>query len=232
MRIRMQGYTVQLCRWKVEYEYGGEITTEYTVTEEEADVLVDIYQGSKTPLDVTGYEWVDGITIPSTSVMPKTDAEAIIAKGKSAYLNSLNIPSAEQSAIEMMRKLLKAQPVEDDDEKIQVSGLYDDWSPGDYSVGDIRNANGQTWECYQVHKNSEYPDITPDNPQTWANFWKPLHGKTLETARPRVKPEYGTTDLYRSGEYMIYTDGKLYKCLSDTNFSPEEYPQAWEKQRG
>ena len=28
------------------------------------------------------------------------------------------------------------------------------------------------------------------------------------------------------------TDGKLYKCLSDTNFSPEEYPQAWEKQRG
>ena len=89
MRIRMQGYTVQLCRWKVEYEYGGEITTEYTVTEEEADVLVDIYQGSKTPLDVTGYEWVDGITIPSTSVMPKTDAEAIIAQGKEAYFERI-----------------------------------------------------------------------------------------------------------------------------------------------
>ena len=27
---------------------------------------------------------------------------------------------------------------------------------------------------------------------------------------------------------MVYTDGKTYRCLSDTNFSPEDYPQAWE----
>lgn len=31
-----------------------------------------------------------------------------------------------------------------------------------------------------------------------------------------------------SGEYMIWTDGKVYECKQNTNFSPAEYPQAWE----
>lgn len=190
--------------------------------------MVNLYGGTKTSLDVSGDEWVDGITVPITSTMPKTDADSIIAQGKSAYLNSLHIPSAEISAVAMMKALIKTQPVEDDDERIKVSGLYDDWSAGKYSVGDIRNANGQTWECYQAHDNAVYPDITPDN-TAWYTFWRPLHGKTPETARPWVAPQ-GAHDMYHTGEYMIYTDGKLYKCLSDTNFSPTEYAQAWEKQ--
>ena len=28
---------------------------------------------------------------------------------------------------------------------------------------------------------------------------------------------------------MIYTDGKVYKCIENTNFSPEDYPRAWEE---
>lgn len=28
---------------------------------------------------------------------------------------------------------------------------------------------------------------------------------------------------------MIWTDNKVYMCKQDTNFSPAEYPQAWEK---
>ena len=27
---------------------------------------------------------------------------------------------------------------------------------------------------------------------------------------------------------MIWTDGTVKKCIQDTNFSPEEYSQAWE----
>lgn len=27
---------------------------------------------------------------------------------------------------------------------------------------------------------------------------------------------------------MIWTDNKVKQCLQDTNFSPDEYPQAWE----
>src|SRR5699024_8372207 len=71
-----------------------------------------------------------------------------------------------------------------------------------------------------------YPDINPDN-AAWYTFWRPLHGKTPETARPFV-PVQGAHDMYRVGEYMIYTDGITYKCVRDTNFSPTDYPQAWE----
>ena len=34
--------------------------------------------------------------------------------------------------------------------------------------------------------------------------------------------------MYKAGEYMIWTDGVVYMCKENTNFSPEEYPQAWE----
>lgn len=27
---------------------------------------------------------------------------------------------------------------------------------------------------------------------------------------------------------MIWTDGNAYLCKQDTNFGPDEYPQAWE----
>lgn len=227
MHIRTLGHTVQLCRWQVSYKMDDADMVEYVPTEEEADELVEQFGGVKTPLDTVGFEWVDGITVPESSTMPKTDAEAIIARGKSAYLNSMTIPSVQTSMAAMMRDMLKAQPPEDTDGKIRVSGLYEDWSVGNYSVGDIRNANGQTWECIQAHDNAVYPDIAPDN-AAWYTFWKPLHGKSPETARPWVKQQ-GVHDMYQTGEYMIY-NGELYKCVESTNFNPDEYGQAWEVQ--
>ena len=35
--------------------------------------------------------------------------------------------------------------------------------------------------------------------------------------------------MYHAGEYMIWTDGSIQRCKEDTNFSPEDYPQAWEE---
>ena len=61
----------------------------------------------------------------------------------------------------------------------------------------------------------------------WYTFNRPLHGKSVETARPFV-PVQGSHDMYRTGEYMIYTDGKTCHYLQDTNFSPDDYAQAWE----
>lgn len=140
----------------------------------------------------------------------------------------MNLYDALASAIYVAKQSLNGATIDTDDKKLRASGLYDDWELGSYEKGDIRNANNQTWECYTSHNNAEFPDITPDNPQTWANFWRPLYGKSPETARPWVKPQYGTTDMYRAREYMIWTDGTIQHCKQDTNYSPEEYAQAWE----
>lgn len=130
------------------------------------------------------------------------------------------------SAIYLARRQVQSAGLTDDDERIRASGLYDAWTAGKYEVGNIRNANGQTWECFQAHDNEEHPDVTPDN-SAWYTFWRPLHGKTPETARPFV-PVQGSHDMYHTGEYMIFTDGKTYRCKSDTNFSPTDYAAAWE----
>ena len=130
------------------------------------------------------------------------------------------------SAIYLARRQVQSAGLTDDDEHIRASGLYDAWTAGKYEVGNIRNANGQTWECFQAHDNEEHPDVTPEN-SAWYTFWRPLHGKTPETARPWLKPQHGTTDIYHIGECMIYTDGKVYQCQRDTDFSPEEYAADW-----
>ena len=116
--------------------------------------------------------------------------------------------------------------VEDDNERIKVSALYPDWAEGKHKVGEIYNAADQTWECFQAYDNAIYPDINPSN-SAWFTFNRPLHGKSPETARPFVKP-MGAHDMYHMGEYMIWTDGAVYKCVVDTVYTPEEYAPAWE----
>lgn len=116
----------------------------------------------------------------------------------------------------------------DDDEKIKKSYLCQVWVKGTHQKGETYTVDGIIWECFQAYDNSANPDIIPGN-SAWFTFNRPLHGKTPETALPWIKPQ-GAHDIYRSGEYMIYTDGLLYKCVSDTNFSPEEYAAAWKSQ--
>lgn len=162
------------------------------------------------------YEWYElesvlvevDHTLPVTATVQRMGPEATIAAAKIARLT---LPGLDL----------------DDGQRIAVSALYEDWSPGAaYEVGDVRNADGQTWECFQEHDTGEHPDISPEG-TAWRTFWRPLHGNTPETARPWVKPEHGTTDVYRVGEYMIWTDGTVRECLRETNFSPEEYPNDW-----
>ena len=139
------------------------------------------------------------------------------------------IPTPEQSAVAMMRASF-AQQVKDmeNDMVLRCSGLAEPWVPGDHKSGEVYNVGDQTWECFADYDNGTYPDVKPGDP-SWFTFNRPLHGKSIETARPWVKPENGTTDIYHSGEYMVFTDGHTYKAKRDTNFSPEEYPADWEK---
>lgn len=120
-----------------------------------------------------------------------------------------------------------ASLVTDDEERIKVSVLYPEWEAGKHEVGEIYNADGQTWECFQAYDNAIYPDIAPEN-SAWFTFNRPLHGKSPETARPFVKP-MGAHDMYHAGEYTIWTDGLIYRCVVDTVYTPEEIAPAWEK---
>lgn len=98
------------------------------------------------------------------------------------------------------------------------------WTPGNYVVGDVRVYDGIPYKCIQAH------DSTGN--ETWnpsvASLWIQYHGTSIESARPWVAPT-GAHDMYLAGEYMIWTDESVYKCLTNTNYSPTDYPAAWEK---
>ncbi len=96
---------------------------------------------------------------------------------------------------------------------------------GFYEVGDIRRDpdTSQPKKCRQAYDATEQTAWTIKD----TTLWIPYHGCSEATAYPWSAPT-GQVDMYLAGEYMTYTDGKVYKCLTDTNFSPEEYATAWE----
>lgn len=145
------------------------------------------------------------------------------------------------ASIYMNSMALNGKKIETDDQKIRASGLYADWTPGKHTVGQIFNTHKtgdlgdeweQTWECFQDYDNAVYPDIKPGN-SAWYTFNRPLHGKSKSTARPFV-PVQGSHDIYRYGEFMIWTDGTIRECIAQngTNFSPADYPAGWKVVEG
>lgn len=132
------------------------------------------------------------------------------------------------AAVNFARMMLPTMSLTADD-TITVAALYAEWTEGAYQVGDIRLAwyggAHQLWKCRQAHDTATYPDITPDG-TAWRTFWIPFHGTTPDTAQDWVDPS-GAHDQYEAGEYMKW-NGKTYKCLIPTVYTPEEYAQAWE----
>ena len=97
------------------------------------------------------------------------------------------------------------------------------WKPGPYAVGDVRMYDGIPYKCAQSH------DSTGNdawNPAATPALWMQYHGTSKATARHWVKPT-GAHDMYKAGEWMIWTDGLAYPCLFDTAYSPDEYAGAW-----
>lgn len=180
-----------------------------------AEVLEDFV------LHHTAYKLENG-----TLVLDEDKLAAEQAAAEQAALTARYIPSEAQSAAAVGRMVLAQMADLDDDGRIRVSGLYEPWSAGKYEAGDIRNSGGQTWECFQAHDCAVYPDIKPGT-AAWFTFWRPLHGKSPETARPFV-PVQGAHDMYRAGEYMVWTDGRIKRATQDTAYSPADYPPAWE----
>lgn len=97
------------------------------------------------------------------------------------------------------------------------------WKAGAYAVGDVRAYASVPYKCVQAHDSTENADWTPDK---YPALWMQYHGTSKETARAWVAPT-GAQDMYKQGEWMIYTDGKYYECLTDTNYSPTDLASAW-----
>lgn len=124
-----------------------------------------------------------------------------------------------------LRKLIQeyAKKAEDKTLAIATSNYFEEWEQGVYQAGDIRTSKGKPYECIMTHDSTNNP--------TWdisvRTLWKPYHSRKKEFALPYEAPT-GSHDMYKSGEYMIWTDGKTYHCKSDTNYNPVEYAMAWE----
>lgn len=121
----------------------------------------------------------------------------------------------------------KIKSSEDKTLGIQCMALYPVYEQNKYhEAGEValHPDTGYPKECMTAYDGTVQQGWTIDT----ATLWKPWHSRKAEYALPWEAPT-GAHDMYKSGEYMIWTDGNIYLCNEDTNFSPEEYPQAWEK---
>lgn len=121
----------------------------------------------------------------------------------------------------------KETAVKEDDKTLGIafSFAFKVWEKGIFKTGDVRldPDTKSPCECIQDHDSIKNTNWTIKE----RTLWKPWHSRSLEFALPWEKP-IGAHDIYKTGEYMVYTDGKIYLCKQDTNFSPKEYAQAWQ----
>ena len=97
------------------------------------------------------------------------------------------------------------------------------WHQGAYVVGDVRMYEGAPYKCVQAHDSTSNETW---NPAATPALWMQYHGTSKATARPWLQP-FGSEDRYKAGEWMIWTDGFAYPCISDTTYPPTTSPQAW-----
>lgn len=145
------------------------------------------------------------------------------------YKERIRPRTTDEAIIALAKSIVTAKVAESDDKTlgIQCMALFEPWTKGNYKVGDVRTdpKTGYPYECIQAHDST----VNTDWDITVRTLWKPWHSKSLEYALPYEAPT-GAHDMYKVGEYMIFTDKNIYKCIQDTNFSPTDYPQAWKIQ--
>lgn len=133
----------------------------------------------------------------------------------------------------LLARQARTRAVEPDvmnNEIIDLAPLLQPWQAGtassviSYKVGDVRTYNGQIWKCVQAHDHHGEPGWEPGIVSMWGAY----HATDAAHALPWTKPT-GAHDMYQIGQFMIWTDGEIYECVQATNFSPEEYSQAWKK---
>ena len=135
-------------------------------------------------------------------------------------------PSAALQEIQTQAVLAQIAESEDKTLGIQCMALFPVYVQNkQHDSGEVAThpETGYPYECMTAYDGTVQQDWTIDT----ASLWKPWHSRKKEYALPWEAPT-GAHDMYKAGEYMIWTDGNTYLCVQDTNFSPAEYAQAWE----
>lgn len=123
------------------------------------------------------------------------------------------------------REAIAAAPTAAPDDVIADAALLRPWTPGDYAAGDVRVQDGYPYKCCQAHDSTDNPDW---DPATNRALWVPYHATTAKWALPYAAPT-GAHDAYQDGEYMVWTDGQIYRCNTDnTVWGPDTLPDVWE----
>lgn len=198
-------------------------------------IIVDgktIFNPPKDVLKEQGYKDVETTEAPTVSTQTQQavyswqDQEDKIVQSwelKPAQTD----PVAALQEIQTQAIIEKIKSSEDKTLGIQCMALYPVYEQNKYhEAGEValHPDTGYPKECMTAYDGTVQQDWTIDN----RTLWKPWHSRKKEYALPWEAPT-GAHDMYHAGEYMIWTDGTVKKCLRDTNFSPAEYPQAWEK---
>jgi hypothetical protein len=138
-------------------------------------------------------------------------------------MNRLQIAEQFRKALQMFAASL------DDEKAMEIASVYDDWQIGkSYAVDELikYGTNGvgdpQLYRVVQAH--TSQADWTPDKV---ASLYSPIG--LDESGYPIWSKPTGAHDAYNTGDIVDY-NGTLYVSVIDGNiWSPDEYPQGWEK---
>ena len=197
-------------------------------------IIIDgktIFNPSETLLKEQGYKDVETTEAPTVSTQTQqavpswTEQDDKIVQTwelKPAQPD----PSAALQEIQTQAVIEKIKSSEDKTLGIQCMALFPVYVQNkQHEVGEValHPDTGYPYECMTDYDGTVQQDWTIDN----RALWKPWHSRSAEYALSWEAPTaaYG---MYHAGEYMIWTDGTVKKCIQDTNFSPEEYPADWE----
>lgn len=198
-------------------------------------IIIDgktIFNPGEELLKAQGYKYVETSEAPAVSTQTQqavpswTEQEDKIVQTwelKPAQPD----PAAALQEIQTQAIIEKIKSSEDKTLGIQCMALYPVYvQDKQHEVGEValHPSTGYPRECMTAYDGTVQQGRTIDT----ATLWKPWHSRKAEYALPWEAPT-GAHDMYKAGEYMIWTDNKVYMCKQDTNFSPAEYPQAWEK---
>ena len=197
-------------------------------------IIIDgktIFNPTDTLLKEQGYKDVETTESPTVSTQTQ-QAVSSWQEQEDKIVQSWDVvpvqPDPTAALQEIQTQAVLAQIVESEDKTlgIQCMALFPVYVQNkQHDSGEVATLpeTGYPYECMTAYDGTVQQDWTIDN----RTLWKPWHSRKREYALPWEAPT-GAHDMYKAGEYMIWRDGLVYLCNEDTNFSPEEYPQAWE----